>query len=185
MKRLSDLYDAVMENPDYVKANEELASIESTLLGLIDKVNSNSNPLEPNDNTHDYDIEDKVERKNQPYKPSEEIFKPHKKIEDFDIEKPNLDKVVSKLKKIMTRENADGDKDEIEDDRISVRVTKVKEKSDDLYDYKDFDKSFIEDSDDNQLDEVNEDKEMKAATKKMENLVRKKLEDAGINHEGI
>ncbi len=183
MNRLADLYDAVMEDPDYLKASEELASIKSTLVGLIGKVSSKSDPLEPGDDSQ-VDIDENEERKRQPYKPSEEILKPDKKTQGFDMEKPNLDKVVSKLKKIMTHENNDEDRDEFEDDRISVRVTQIKEKSDDLYD-KNIEKSFLEDNDENQLDEMNENAEMREATKKMESMVRKQLEDAGVDHEGL
>ena len=183
MNRLADLYDAVMEDPDYLKASEELASIKSTLVGLIGKVSSKSDPLEPGDDTQ-VDIDESGERKRQPYKPSEEILKPDKKTQGFDMEKPNLDKVVSKLKKIMTHENNDEDRDEFEDDRISVRVTQIKEKSDDLYD-KNIEKSFLEDNDENQLNEMNENAEMREATKKMESMVRKQLEDAGVDHEGL
>jgi hypothetical protein len=176
MHRLSDLYDAVMEDPDYLKANEELASIRSALAGLINKRNSNSDPLQPDDNSQD-DVENE-EGKSQLYKPSEEILKPDKKTQGFDIGKPKLDKVVSKLKKIMTLENNAGDRDEVEDERISVRVTKVKANSDDLYD-KDFEKSFMENN-----DEI-ENEELRDATKKMETIVRKQLEDAGVEPEGV
>lgn len=184
MKRLADLYDAVMEDSDYKKAREELASIRATLVGLIDKVNSKSEPLEPNnDDNHDDNIDESGERKRQSYKPSEEMFEPDKKTQGFDMEKPNLDKVVSKLKKIMTHENDDGDTDG--DDRINVRVTKIKKKSEDLYDDKDFEKSFIEDNDENQLDEIGESEEMREATKKLERMVRKQFQDAGVHHEGL
>ena len=177
MSRLSDLYDAVMEDPDYLKANEQLASIRSTLVGLIDKSNSNSDPLQPDDHTLDENDESK-DKKSQPYKPSEEIFKSDKKTQNFDMEKPKLDKVVSKLKKIMTQDNNGGDRDEFEDERISVRVTKIKERSDDLYDDKDFEKSLIESND------VRESKEMRDATERMETIVRKQLKDAGVEHDG-
>jgi hypothetical protein len=176
MHRLSDLYDAVMEDPDYLKANEELASIRSALAGLINKRNSNSDPLQPDDNSQD-DVENE-EGKSQLYKPSEDILKADKKTQGFDIGKPKLDKVVSKLKKIMTLENNAGDRDEVEDERISVRVTKVKANSDDLYD-KDFEKSFMEND-----DEI-ENEELRDATKKMETIVRKQLEDAGVEPEGL
>jgi hypothetical protein len=176
MHRLSDLYDAVMEDPDYLKANEELASIRSALAGLINKRNSNSDPLQPDDNSQD-DVENE-EGKSQLYKPSEDILKADKKTQGFDIGKPKLDKVVSKLKKIMTLENNAGDRDEVEDERISVRVTKVKANSDDLYD-KDFEKSLMENN-----DEI-ENEELRDATKKMETIVRKQLEDAGVEPEGV
>ena len=182
MEQLTDLYDAFMEDGDYLKANEELASIRSTLLGLIDNVKLKPDPLEPNDDTRDIDHNE--ERRSQPFKPLEGTLKTDKKTQGFDMEKPNLDKVVSKLKKIMTRENNE-DMDQFEDGRISVRVAKIKEKSEDLYDDKDLDKSVINDEDENQLDEITENEEMREATKKMESIVRKQLEDAGVNHEGL
>ena len=180
MTRLSELYDTVMEDQDYSKANKELAGIRSTLVRLIDKMN-----LKHTDETDDHDMAESEETKNQPYKPSEEILKPGKKTQGFEMEKPNLDKVVSKLKKIMTHENVDGDTDEFDDDHISVRVTKIKEKSEDIYDDKELERSFMEDNDENQFDEINENEEMRKATKKMESMVRKQLEDAGMKHEGF
>lgn len=184
MKRLSDIYDTVMEDQDYSKANKELASIRSTLVGLIDKTNLRFDSG-GEDEAGDNDMDESEESKNHPYKPSEEILKPGKKTQGFDMEKPNLDKVVSKLKKIMTHENVDGDTDEIDDDQISVRVTKIKEKSEDIYDDKELERSFMEDNDENRLDEISENEEMREATKKMESIVRKQLEDAGVTREGF
>ncbi|XP_028402326.1 protein OS-9-like isoform X2 [Dendronephthya gigantea] len=181
MERLTDLYDAFMEDGDYLKANEELADIRSTLFGLVDNVNLKSDPLEPDDDTPP-DINDNKER-SQPFKPLEETFESDKKTQGIEMEKPNLDKVVSKLKKIMTHENNE-DMDQFEDDRISVRVAKIREKSEDLYDDKDLDKSFLGDEDENQLDEITENQEMREATKKMESIVRKQLQDAGVKPEG-
>lgn len=177
MNRLADLYDAVMEDPDYLKANEELDSIKSTLVDLVGKGESKSELSEPTDDENEH-------RKRQPYKPSEEILNPEKKT-DFDMGKPHLHKVISKLKKLMIGENTDqGDKDEVSDDRISVRVMKIREKSEDFYGEKDLEKSIMDDNHENKLAEMEENEEMRQAAKKMENIVRKQLEDAGVNHEG-
>lgn len=173
MSRLSDLYDAVMEDPNYLKASEELGNIKSILNGLI-------NNVEIPEQVDEGSFEEVDSFKSR--SPGNEFGKLFKKSRrGLNTGKPNLDKVVSRLKKIMTGKFDEGERqDNLRDDQISVRVTKIKETSEDLHDNEDLDNII----DGNDEGNVQENAEMKEATKKMENIVRKQLENVGVKHNG-
>lgn len=190
MKRLTDLNDDVAENPNYLTAaKDQIAGIRKRLNKLMEKLIPERGSLNDNDETEDMDEQEAAIKDEKNDKGESDIKGRQDKI--FDMKSPRLDKVVSKLKNIMMHEGnedlEDGEKenggdDMFDDDRISVRVTKIKNKEEDLFD--DTDESLYVDDNDKELKEINGNQEMKDATRKMESIVRKKLREAGIKYEG-
>lgn len=194
MKRLTNLNDVLMQDPSYSSAKEEIAGIRSRLNKLMQKLTSRSSSLnddEKKDENENESMKSIAEDTEKDFETGNDIKDSKKKNQQFGMESPKLDKVVSKLKRMMTREvdenvGSEGEtKDNMfeDDDRISVRVTKIKEKEQDLFDESD-DESLYANDEEKELEEINGNEEMKAATKKMENIVRKQLQEAGINNEG-
>ena len=184
-----------MQDPSYSSAKEEIAGIRSRLNKLMQKLTSRSSSLnddEKKDENENESMKSIAEDTEKDFETGNDIKDSKKKNQQFGMESPKLDKVVSKLKRMMTREvdenvGSEGEtKDNMfeNDDRISVRVTKIKEKEQDLFDESD-DESLYANDEEKELEEINGNEEMKAATKKMENIVRKQLQEAGINNEGL
>ena len=193
MKRLTDLKAAVARDPNYSNAKDEIAGIRKRLNSFMEKLMSKRSSLNDNDEMEDHEDQSEVNIEDDSEKTlkDESDTKGSRRQELFEMKNPRLDEVVSKLKNIMTyeeNEDLEGGEREIgdemfDDGRISVRVTKIKEKEEDLYD--ETHGSLYADDSDKELQEINENQELKTATKKMESIVRKQLQEAGIKHEGL